>query len=250
MTDQALQSLGAAALAANQPASAVAALDAYVHTADRPALLFLRAEAYEEAGQPVDAADDYEAVYMRYRRERTGPGSRLEARLPSRQPGREISGACRSRCARLTPTILFNAKDWDDARTEYSAILPELTGADHERAELRILECGVALGASPSEMAALKISDADVDAERSYALAETYRDAQQEPQMVAAVEAAVVARAHEPLGRGSFLFGGELLLGGARPRQGFRLLHAARRAISAGARGRPRRNGAWRGLPS
>ena len=41
MTDQALQSLGAAALAANQPASAVAALDAYTHTADRPALLLL-----------------------------------------------------------------------------------------------------------------------------------------------------------------------------------------------------------------
>ncbi len=39
-------------------------------------------------------------------------------------------------------------------------------------------------------MAALKIGDADVDAERSYALAEFYRDGKQESQMDAAVEAA------------------------------------------------------------
>src|SRR5271170_2498282 len=58
MTEQALQSLGAAALAANQPASAVAALDAYAHTSERPALLFLRGEAHEAAGQPLDAAAD------------------------------------------------------------------------------------------------------------------------------------------------------------------------------------------------
>jgi soluble lytic murein transglycosylase len=189
MTDQALQSLGAAALAANQPASAVAALDAYTHTADRPALLFLRAEAYEEAGQPINAADDYEAVYMRYppseqAREAGLKLDFLRGSLGAKFPALPLSQR------EAHAAILFNAKDWDGARTEYAAILPELSGADHERAELRILECGVALGASPSDMAALKISDADVDAERSYALAQTYRDAQQAPQMVAAVEAA------------------------------------------------------------
>jgi soluble lytic murein transglycosylase len=189
MTDQALQSLGAAALAANQPASAVAALDAYPHTADRPALLFLRAEAYEEAGQPINAADDYEAVYMRYppseqAREAGLKLDFLRGSLGAKFPALPLSQR------EAHAAILFNAKDWDGARTDYAAILPEVTGADHERAELRILECGVALGASPSDMAALKISDADVDAERSYALADTYRDAQQAPQMVAAVEAA------------------------------------------------------------
>ena len=189
MTDQALQSLGAAALAANQPASAVAALDAYPHTADRPALLFLRAEAYEEAGQPINAADDYEAVYMRYppseqAREAGLKLDFLRGSLGAKFPALPLSQR------EAHAAILFNAKDWEDARTDYAAMLPELAGADHERAELRILECGVALGANPSDMAALKISDADVDAERSYALAEMYRDAQQAPQMVAAVEAA------------------------------------------------------------
>ena len=57
--------------------------------------------------------------------------------------------------------------------------------------ELRILECGVSLGATPSEMAALTISDPDVDAERFRALADYYRGQQQDAQMAAAVESAV-----------------------------------------------------------
>lgn len=190
MTDQALQSLGAAALAANQPARAIAALVAYAHTSERPPLLFLRAEAREEAGQPVDAAADYEAIYMRYSASEQAreAGLKLEF-LRSSLGGNFPPLPLTERVAHAA--ILFNAKDWDDARTEYTGILPELAGPDHERAQLRILECGVALGGSPTDMAALKISDPDVDAERSYALAEYYRDAQQEPQMVAAVEAAV-----------------------------------------------------------
>src|ERR1700684_1448372 len=72
--------------------------------------------------------------------------------------------------------------------------MPELSGADRERAQLRILECGVALGSGPGEMAALQITDPDVDAERLDALAEYYRAQQQEGQMVTAVEG-VVSRA-------------------------------------------------------
>jgi soluble lytic murein transglycosylase len=191
MTDQALQSLGAAALAANQPARAVAALTAYAHTSERPPLLFLRAEAREEAGQPVDAAADYESIYMRYSASEQAREAGLKlAFLRSSMGGNIPPLPLTDRMAHAA--ILFNAKDWDDARTEYTGLLPELAGADHERAELRILECGVALGASPQDMAALKINDPDVDAERSYALAGYYRDAQQELEMVAAVEAAAL----------------------------------------------------------
>ena len=78
-----------------------------------------------------------------------------------------------------------------DARDEYAAILPQLSGANRERAQLRILECGLAFGGTPAEISALAITDADVDAERSYALANYYRGLQQEPQMIAAVESAV-----------------------------------------------------------
>ena len=66
LTDAALQSLGDAALASNQPADAAAALDAYSQTTQRPALLLLRGEAREAAGKPLDAIADYQAVYMRF----------------------------------------------------------------------------------------------------------------------------------------------------------------------------------------
>src|SRR5208282_5677325 len=66
ITDQALQSLGEAAIASRRPADAVAALDASALTPQRPALLLLLAEAREQAGQPAEAAIDYQAVYTRF----------------------------------------------------------------------------------------------------------------------------------------------------------------------------------------
>ena len=193
MTDAALQSLGDAALAANQPAEAVAALDAYSQTTQRPALLLLRGEAREQAGKPLDAVADYQAVYMRF-----------ATSEQARQAGTKLGFLRSSLGADFPPLALdqrlthaamqFGAKNWNDARNEYAAIMPELSGADRERAQLRILEIGVALGAGPSEMAALQITDPDVDAERLESLAEYYRAQQQEPQMVAAIEG-VLSRA-------------------------------------------------------
>ena len=87
MTDQALQTLGEAALASNQPAEAITALSAYSATPDRPALLFLRAEAHEQAGEKDLAAADYQAVYHAIRPERAGKGSQHEAQLPRKHAG-------------------------------------------------------------------------------------------------------------------------------------------------------------------
>ncbi len=66
MTEQALQSLGNAAIAAKQPQAAVDALDSYDLTPQRPALLFLRGEAKEQAGRSADAANDYAALYLSF----------------------------------------------------------------------------------------------------------------------------------------------------------------------------------------
>jgi soluble lytic murein transglycosylase len=193
LTDAALQSLGDAALAANQPAEAAAALDAYSQTTQRPALLLLRGEAREAAGKTLDAIADYQAVYMRFatseqaRQAGTKLGflrGTLGANFPALALNQRLAHAA----------MLFGAKNWSDARSEYAALMPELSGADHERAQLRILECGVALGAGPGELTALQVSDPDVDAERLDALAEYYRSQQQEPQMAAAIEG-VVSRA-------------------------------------------------------
>jgi soluble lytic murein transglycosylase len=189
LMDQALQSLGEAAIASNQPAAGVAALDSYAATPQRPALLFLRAEAREKSGQPVEAVRDYQAVYTRFATSEQGREAArklefLRASLGAKYPPLSIP----QRLAHAS--IIFAAKYWSEARNEYAAVLTDLSGADHERAQLRILECGMALGGGPSELFALQITDPDVDAERSDALAEYYRAHQQESQMVAAVEAA------------------------------------------------------------
>jgi soluble lytic murein transglycosylase len=187
MTDAALQSLGDAALAAKRPEEAVAALDEYSQTTQRPALLLLRGEAREQAGKPLDAVADYQALYMRF-----------VASEQARQAGVKLAFLRGSLGANYPPLALdqrlahaglqFGAKNWGDARNEYAAILPELSGADRERAQLRIMECGVALGAGPAGLAELQITDPDVDAERLDSMAEFYRAQQQESQIVAAIE--------------------------------------------------------------
>ncbi len=102
-------------------------------------------------------------------------------------------------------STIFAAHQWGDTRNEYSRLLPQLSGADRERAQLRIMECGVALGAGISALAALKISDPDVDAERYNTIANYYRDRPSESQMIAAVESAV-ARAPDSRWSESALF--------------------------------------------
>jgi soluble lytic murein transglycosylase len=190
MTEQALQSLGVAALALNQPADALAALNAYSLTEQRPALLFLRAEAREQSAQKLEAAADYQQIYLQY-----------ATSEQAREAGEKLN-FLRSSLGQQIPAIpieqqighaavLFGNKEWGDARNEYAQLLPQLSGADRERSELRVLECGVALGANPSELQTLKVTDPDVDAERLLALAQWYRTQQQEPDMAAAVEAAV-----------------------------------------------------------
>ncbi len=189
VTEQALLALGTAALAANQPADAVAALDAYKRTEDSPQLLFLRGEAHEQANQLLDAAKDYRSVYLHFplsdqSRDAEDKIASLGAQLGAQLPPLPVA----DRLAHAE--TLFDAQNWSDARNEYTALLPSLSGTQLERAEVRVLECGVEMGAAPSDLAARKIADPDVDAERDYILADYYRGLQNETQLVAAVQAA------------------------------------------------------------
>ncbi len=90
ITDQALQTLGEAALASNQPAEAVTALNAYSATPDRPALLFLRAEAHEQAGEKDLAAADYQAVYLRFAVSEQAREATMKLSFLASTPGTQI----------------------------------------------------------------------------------------------------------------------------------------------------------------
>jgi soluble lytic murein transglycosylase len=190
MTEQALQSLGAAALAANQPADGVAALDAYAGTKDSSQLLFLRGELHEQAGQLPDAAADYKSVYIRFPlSDQASDAEGKFANLSSALGAKFQPIPVENRLARAVK--LFQTQDWIDARNEYNTLLTSLTGVELERAQVRILECGVEMGDDPSNLAVRKIADPDVDAERDYILADYYRGVQNEAQMVTVVEAAI-----------------------------------------------------------
>jgi len=189
MIEQALEAYAQAALASNRPADAITALNSYTPTEITPSLLFFRAQAREQAGQPFDAAEDYEAVYLRFpASDQAHDAARkldlLKTTLGDKFPALSLAQRV------VHAETLFTSKIFGDARNEYAALLPELSESAKERAQLRILECGVSLGASPSELIALQISDPDVEAERSYALADYFRDQQQETPMLAAVETA------------------------------------------------------------
>ena len=245
----ALQSLGDAAIAANQPAEAVAALDAYSQTTQRPALLLLRGEAREQAGKPLDAAADYQAVYLRFaiseqaRQAATKLGF-LRASLGANYPPLALD-------QRLThAAMLFGAKSWNDARNEYSELMPR-TFRRRSRARA-IAHSGMRSGAgfgtrrngrrckSPIPMWMPNALDA---------LAEYYRAQQQEPQMVAAVEGAVSRAPSSHWAESALFSGGELLLGAARSRPRGELLQAARGKFSDINQRRRQRSGAWRGPP-
>jgi soluble lytic murein transglycosylase len=191
MTEQALQSIGTASLALNQPAEALAALDASELTPQRPALLFLRGEAREQAGQNAQAAADYQAIYLQY------PTSEQ-----AREAGEKLNFLRSSKSGEQIPpipldqqvghaAILFGAKEWGDARNEYSHLVQQLSGAERERASLRVLECELQQGSAPTALINMQIADADVDAERFLALAQWYRPLQREAEMATAVESAV-----------------------------------------------------------
>ncbi len=204
LTDQAVQGLATAALATGQAGEAVAALDLYPETKDKPALLLLRGDAHSAFSQPLQAAIDYQAIYLKF--PTSDVAGKAEERLDSLRGtlGGKFPGMSLQHRIEHANTI-YGAHQWSNARNEYSRLVTEATGADKERAELRVLACGVALGASPVSLVALSISDPDVDAERYYDVANHYRIQGREADMLAAIESAA-ARAPQSNWTESALF--------------------------------------------
>ncbi len=197
MTDLALQTLGEAALAASQPQEILDALAAYPETDTKPDLLFVRAQAREAAGQLQEAARDYLAVAYRYPTSTSAHEAGSKADLLRGKLGADFPAVPLD--VRISRgEALYATKEWYQARESFIDVLPQVTGADREHAELRIAQCRVALGAPLSALTDLTITDPETDAERLYSLTQAHRNALTEAPMLAAVDA-ILARA--PLSR-------------------------------------------------
>jgi len=173
MIEQAVEALAEAALALGRPERALEALATYRKVETKPALLLLRAQANERSERVQSAAADYAAVYYGFPLSeeakkasgRIGVVRRaLGAKFPGVPPGQQLARA----------EALYDRHLWRDARAEFSRLLPLSRGADRDRAGLRVAQCRVALHASPSVLASLRLSDPAADAERLAALARWY----------------------------------------------------------------------------
>ena len=192
MTEQAVTSLAETALAIGKSEEAVAALDAYPNTSTRPALLLLRAQAHEKVSaakgeKPEAAAADYLDLYYRFplNDEAKSAGQKipmLQSALGEAFPGTPVQTEI------VRAEAFYIAKRWRDASTEYAGLLPKLSGVDHQRAELRIVQCEVELGGKVEQLSQLSLADPELDAERINSILQANRSQKLEAPMLEAVE--------------------------------------------------------------
>ncbi|HEV7966683.1 MAG TPA: transglycosylase SLT domain-containing protein [Candidatus Acidoferrales bacterium] len=179
MTEQTVTSVAQTALAIGKDADALAALDAYSSTSAKPALLLLRAQAHErisaaKAEKPAAAAADYLDLYYRFplNDEAKTAGQQipaLQSALGESFPGVPMQ----TQIARAE--AFYIAKRWREASTEFASLLPKLSGTDHQRADLRIVQCEVELGGKLDQLSEIALTDPELDAERIFSIAQAHR---------------------------------------------------------------------------
>jgi soluble lytic murein transglycosylase len=178
----------------SRPSDAVTELDGYEKTANRAALVLLRAQAREQvaaatSAPPLAAAIDYLDVYYRFplgEEARTAAARIpfLQATLGEQFPGTPLA-------TQIARAEAFNqASRWNDLRIAYRDLLPKISGAARERAQLRIARAGAELGSDLAELETLQLSDPDLDSERLYLLSQEYRSKNMESTMLETIEQA------------------------------------------------------------
>jgi len=192
MTEQVIAFLSETALSLGKVEDAQAALDGYANTASKPGLLLLRAQTREKLAQlkgeqPVSAAADYLDVYYRFPLNEEAGAARikipsLQATLGEAFPGTPVQ----TQLARAE--AFFLAKRWPEARSEFEALLPKLSGTDHERADLRIAQCDVQTKGHPERLSEVSLTDPELDAERLYYISQEHRSQKLEARMLDEIE--------------------------------------------------------------
>ena len=192
MTELTVSSLAQTALEIGKGEIALAALDAYPNTSAKPALLLLRAQAHEKVSaakgeKPAAAAADYLDLYYRFplNDEAREAGQKIPALLSSL--GESFPGVpLQTQIARAE--TFYVAKRWREAATEFASLLPKLSGADHQRADLRIVQCEIELGGKLDQLSEISLTDPELDAERIFSIAQAHRGLKLEPQLLEDVD--------------------------------------------------------------
>src|ERR1700686_5089562 len=82
----------------------------------------------------------------------------------------------------------YVAKRWREASTEFASLLPKLSGTDHQRADLRIVQCEVELGGKLDQLSEISLTAPELDAERIFSIAQAHRGLKLEPRLLEDVE--------------------------------------------------------------
>jgi soluble lytic murein transglycosylase len=192
MTELTVTSLAQTALAMGKNEIAVAVLEAYPATSAKPALLLLRAQAREKisaakAEKPVAAAADYLDLYYRFPLNDEARTAGQEIPALQSALGDSFPGVpTQTQMARAE--AFYAAKRWREASTEFASLLPKLSGVDHQRADLRIVQCEVELGGKLDQLSEIMLSDPELDAERIFSVAQAHRGLKLEAQLLDDVE--------------------------------------------------------------
>ncbi len=188
MAEQTVTSLAQTALDLGKGGDALAALDAYPNTNTKPALLLLRAQAHEKisaakAEKPAAAAADYLDLYYRF--PLNDEAKAAGRRIPSLQSalGESFPGVpLQTQMARAE--AFYIARRWREASTEFASLLPKLSGTDHQRADLRIVQCEVELGGKLDQLSEISLTDPELDAERIFSISQAHRGLKLEAQLL------------------------------------------------------------------
>jgi len=188
MAEQTVTALAQTALEIGKAGESLAALNAYPNTNTKPALLLLRAQAREKISaakgeKPAGAVADYLDLYYRF--PLNDESKEAGQRIPALQSalGESFPGVpMQTQIARAE--TFYIAKRWREAATEYAGLLPKVSGADHQRAELRILQSEVELGGKLDQLSEIPLADPELDAERIYSLEQANRTLKLEAPML------------------------------------------------------------------
>jgi soluble lytic murein transglycosylase len=173
-----------------RPQEGLEALESYPLTVSRPALLLVRARAYEAERKLVLATKDYQTLYYKHPLNDEAKDAalalpRLNRELHSEFPyaGVELQDQ--------RAQIFFDAHKWKEAHVEYeklASILKDPANPTRQRALIRAAESRQHPKAAPYLLAKIATTDPEADAERLYYLSQAYRSEKNETQMLTCIE--------------------------------------------------------------